>query len=348
MNFQQLRTIRDLTRLNYSLSALAAVSKTSPPGINRQIRDLEGEIGVPIFARRSKRIMGLSEPGKTIVRLVDRLLQEADQLQRANSEYATSSHGTLTVAATHAQARYALPPVVPAFRAAFPDVRLAFKQCSPEHIGKWVANGSADIGIATEGLDDVPELVAFPCYRWSHLALVPQGHPLLVRATDNTLTLADLAQFPLITYDHSYTGRRHLDGAFSKAGLRPNVVLTAMDSDVIKQYVELGMGVGLVASIAFDPAIDTGLRAVDVGQLLAARTTWLAVRRGAHLRSYLYAFIAGFAPHLTREVIDRALEGPWPQDAAAARAESKRLMASLDFLRDPAAPGLDIIRRRTA
>jgi LysR family cys regulon transcriptional activator len=335
MNFQQLRTVRDLTRLNYSMSALAAVSTTSQPGINRQIRDFEDEIGVPVFARRSKRIMGLSEHGKTIVRLVNRLLQEADQLQRANQDYATSNEGTLTVAATHAQARYALPPLVPAFRTDFPQVRLAFKQCSPEHVGKWVAAGNADIGIATEGLDDVPELVAFPCYRWSHLAVVTAGHPLLACATP---TLADLASFPLITYDHGYTGRRHLDGAFGKAGLRPNVVLTAMDSDVIKQYVEMGFGVGLLASIAFDPAADSGLRALDVGQLLAPRTTWLAVRRGAHLRSYVYEFIARFAPHLTREEVDRALEGPWPQDAAAARAESKRLMATMPFVREPYMP----------
>lgn len=334
MNFQQLRTVRDLTRLNYSLPALAAVSNTSQPGINRQIRDLEGEIGVPIFARRSKRIMGLSEPGKTIVRLVDRLLQEADQLQRANAEFATSSHGTLTVAATHAQARYALPPIVPGFLQAFPRVRLAFKQCSPEHIGKWVAAGKADIAIATEGLDDISELAAFPCYRWNHVAVVPAGHPLLARGA---LTLADLAEFPLITYDHGYTGRRHLDGAFSKAGLRPNVVLTAMDSDVIKQYVEMGFGVGLLASIAFDAERDAALRTADVGELLAPRTTWLAVRRGAHLRSYMYEFIAQFAPHLTRQVIDRALEGPWPQDSAAARAEARRLMATLAFPREPAA-----------
>jgi LysR family cys regulon transcriptional activator len=319
MNFQQLRTIRELTRHDYNLTDLAAASDTSQPGISRQIRDLEQEIGVAIFARHGKRITGLTEPGKTILRIVGRLLDQADQLQRATAEYAAASSGLLTVAATHTQARYALPQVVLSFRAAFPDVRIALKQSTPEYIAKWVASGEADIGIATEGLDQVPELVALPCYRWSHQVLVPDGHPLLDRGR---LTLADLADFALITYDHGYTGRRHIDLAFGAAGLRPNVVLTAMDSDVIKQYVALGLGVGLMASMAFDAGRDDGLRALEAGHLFAASTTRLAVRRGACLRAYTYEFMRHFAPHLTRQELDLALASAWPQEAGAATANA--------------------------
>ena len=306
MNFQQLRTIRELTRHGFNLTEVAAVSHTSQPGISRQIRDLEDEIGVLIFERSGKRITGLSEPGQTILRIVNRLLVEADHLQRASADYVTSTSGVLTIAATHTQARYALPQVVLGFRAAFPDVRIALQQSTPEHIAKWVLSGAADIGIATEGLGDFPDLVSFPCYRWSHQAIVPVGHPLLAPGRA-ALTLADLADFPLVTYDHGFTGRRHIDQAFAGAGLRPNVVLTAMDSDVIKQYVGLGLGVGLVASMAFDAGRDPGLRALDAGQLFTASTTRLAVRRGACLRSYTYEFIRHFAPHLTRREIDCAL-----------------------------------------
>ena len=304
MNFQQLRSIREASRRGYNLTEVANVLFTSQPGVSRQIRELEEELGVEIFERNGKRLTGLTDPGKGILKIIERLLIEAQNLQQAGQEYSGQSSGTLTVATTHTQARYALPKVVQAFRQAFPDVRIALQQSAPEHIADWVISGKTDIGIATEGLSQFPELVSFACYRWNHLIVVPDGHPLLSGAQ---LTLTDLAKYPLITYDIGFTGRGHIDDAFAKENVATDIVLTAMDSDVIKQYVVLGLGVGLVASMAFDQERDKGLRAIDVSHLFAANVTRLAVRRGAYLRSYAYSFIQQFAPELTRGEIDRAL-----------------------------------------
>ncbi|TWI64523.1 LysR family cys regulon transcriptional activator [Pseudoduganella lurida] len=306
MNFQQLRSIREAARRNYNLTEVANALFTSQPGVSRQIRELEDELGVVIFERNGKRLTGLTEPGKGILKIIDRLLIEAENLQHASMEYKGQSTGTLTVAATHTQARYALPRAVSHFRHAFPDVRIALQQSSPEHIAEWVLSGKADIGIATEGLSQFPDLVSFPCYRWSHLIVVPDNHPLLARTP---VRLEDLAEFSLITYDVGFTGRGHIDDAFDKAGVRPDIVLTAMDSDVIKQYVSLGLGVGIVASMAFDHGRDKGLRAIEASHLFASNTTRLAVRRGAYLRQYAYEFISQFAPELKRGDIEQALLG---------------------------------------
>ncbi|MFC3106942.1 CysB family HTH-type transcriptional regulator [Undibacterium arcticum] len=306
MNFQQLRSIREASRRGYNLTEVANVLFTSQPGVSRQIRELEEELGVDIFERNGKRLTGLTEPGKGILKIIERLLIEAENLQQASREYAGKTSGTLSVATTHTQARYVLPEVVQGFRAAFPEVRIALQQSAPEHIAEWVLSGRTDIGIATEGLSQFPDLVSFPCYRWSHLIVVPEGHPLLAH---NPVRLEDLAAYALITYDVGFTGRSHIDEAFAKAGLEPDVVLTAMDSDVIKQYVSLGLGVGLVASMAFDHARDLGLRAVEATHLFAPNVTRLAVRRGTYLRSYAYDFILQFAPGLTRAEIERAVSG---------------------------------------
>ncbi len=306
MNFQQLRSIREAARRGYNLTEVAHALFTSQPGVSRQIRELEDELGVVIFQRNGKRLTGMTEPGKGILKIIDRLLVEAENLQQASQEYAGQRSGTLSVAATHTQARYALPKVVQGFRSSFPDVRIALQQSAPDHIAEWVLSGKADIGIATEGLTQFPDLVSFPCYRWSHLIVVPDGHPLLARSP---IRLEDLAEFPLITYDVGFTGRGHIDAAFSQAGVQPDIVLTAMDSDVIKQYVSLDLGVGIVASMAFDHGRDQGLRAVEASHLFAPNTTRLAVRRGAYLRSYAYHFIQQFAPGLTRADIDAALNG---------------------------------------
>lgn len=304
MNFQQLRSIREAARRNFNLTEVANALFTSQPGVSRQIRELEDELGVVIFERNGKRLTGLTDPGKGILKIVDRLLVEAENLQQASLEYAGQKSGTLTVAATHTQARYALPKVVQSFRADFPDVRIALQQSAPDHIAEWVLSGKADIGIATEGLSQFPDLVSFPCYRWSHLIVVPDGHPLLAKSQ---IRLEDLAEHPLITYDVGFTGRGHIDAAFAQANVKPDVVLTAMDSDVIKQYVSLGLGVGLVASMAFDHGRDKGLRAVEASHLFAQNVTRLAVRRGAYLRAFAYHFIEQFAPALTREEVDRAM-----------------------------------------
>lgn len=304
MNFQQLRSIREAARRGYNLTEVANALFTSQPGVSRQIRELEDELGVVIFERNGKRLTGLTDPGKAILKIVDRLLVEAENLQQASLEYSGQRSGTLTIAATHTQARYALPKAVQSFRVEFPGVRIALQQSAPDHIAELVLSGKADIGIATEGLSQFPDLVSFPCYRWSHIIVVPDGHPLLALAQ---IGLADLGQYPLITYDVGFTGRGHIDAAFADADVRPDVVLTAMDSDVIKQYVSLGMGVGLVASMAFDHGRDKGLRAVEASHLFAQNVTRLALRRGVYLRSYAYHFIEQFAPALTRAEVDRAM-----------------------------------------
>lgn len=304
MNFQQLRSIREAARRGYNLTEVANVLYTSQPGVSRQIRELEDELGVDIFERNGKRLIGLTEPGKGILPIIERLLLEAENLRQASREFTNEQRGTLTVATTHTQARYALPPVVGAFRAAFPEVRIALQQSSPEHIAEWVISGKADIGIATEGLSRFEELVSFPCYHWHHVIVVPEDHPLAKR--DN-VSLKDLASFPLITYDVGFTGRGHIDEAFAQAGIEADIVLTAMDSDVIQQYVSLGLGVGVVASMAVEASRKNGLHAIDASHLFAENVTRLAVRRGAYLRSYIYDFILQFAPGLKRSDIETAL-----------------------------------------
>jgi LysR family cys regulon transcriptional activator len=304
MNFQQLRSIREAARRGYNLTEVANVLFTSQPGVSRQIRELEEELGVEIFERNGKRLTGLTEPGKGILQIIERLLLEAENLRQASHEYSGEKRGTLTVATTHTQARYALPGVVQTFRSAFPEVRIALQQSSPEHIAEWVISGKADIGIATEGLSQFDELVSFPCYHWSHVIVVPENHPL---AALSSISLEDLAEHPLITYDVGFTGRSHIDDAFKKAGIAPDIVLTAMDSDVIQQYVSLGLGVGIVASMAIEHHRPSGLRVLEATHLFAPNVTRLAVRRGAYLRSYTYEFILRFAPGLKRTDIENAL-----------------------------------------
>ncbi|RZI41270.1 CysB family HTH-type transcriptional regulator [Herbaspirillum sp. HC18] len=305
MNFQQLRSVREAARRGYNLTEVANVLFTSQPGVSRQIRELEDELGVEIFERNGKRLTGLTEPGRNVLQIIDRLLLEAENLRQASQEYAREKSGTLTIATTHTQARYVLPRVVQAFRAAFPQVRVALQQSAPEHIAEWVISGKADIGIATEGLSQFEDLVSFPCYSWSHTIVVPQDHPL---ASIGSVSLRALAEYPLITYDIGFTGRSHIDEAFKEAGIAPDIVLTAMDSDVIQQYAVLGMGVGIVASMAVEQHCADGLVVVDASHLFAPNVTRLAVRRGAYLRSYMYDFVQLFAPELKRASIESAVK----------------------------------------
>ncbi|MFI4940042.1 MAG: CysB family HTH-type transcriptional regulator [Burkholderiales bacterium] len=304
MNFQQLRAIREAARRGYNLTEVANVLFTSQPGVSRQIRELEEELGVEIFERNGKRLTGLTNPGKGILPIIDRLLLEAENLRQASSEYSGETSGTLTVATTHTQARYVLPTVVQAFRVAFPDVRVALQQSSPDHIAEWVLSGKADIGIATEGLSQFEDLISFPCYSWNHAIVVPQGHPLL---DCPKVGLEQLAAYPLITYDVGFTGRGHIDAAFKAAGFATDIVLTAMDSDVLKQYVSLGLGVGIVASMAVEPGRENSLRSIDATNLFEPNVTRLAVRRGAYLRSYSKDFILRFAPELRLAEIEAAM-----------------------------------------
>jgi len=299
LNFQQLRAVREAVRCGYNLTEVAAALHTSQPGISRQIRELEDELGVALFVRAGKRLTGLTEPGRELLPVVERMLLDAQNLRSVAVDHLHGESGTLSVAATHSQARYALPTAVRDFRATHPQVRLHLHQGSPAQIVQMLRDGTADIGIASRAIDEHEDLVAMPCYRWTHCVVVPPGHALL----DGELTLARLAGHPLVTYDQGYTGRGSIDDAFARAGLAMHVVLSAMDADVIKTYVELGLGVGVLASIAFDEQRDAPLRAIDARQIFPINTTLVGLRRGAVLRRYAYRFVETFAPHLTPEVV---------------------------------------------
>ena len=307
MNFQQLRSVREAARRGFNLTEVAQHLHTSQPGVSRQIRELEDELGVEIFVRAGKRLTGLTQPGAAVLPWVERLLQDADSLQRASEEFTQGSTGVLSVAATHSQARYALPTAVRDFRATHPNVQLRLHQGSPEQITQMLLTGVADIGVASHLLAERPELVALPCYRWTHSVVVPEGHPLL---GDGPVTLERLARYPVITYDTGLTGRGSIDDAFARAGLRPQIILSAMDADVIKTYVELGLGVGIIASIAMDDDHASHLRAIDARNLFSINTTSVAVRRGGLLRGFAYEFIQTFASHLTRQVVEAAQAAP--------------------------------------
>ncbi|APW35891.1 transcriptional regulator [Rhodoferax koreense] len=305
MNFQQLRSVREAVRCSFNLTDVANTLHTSQPGVSRQIRELEEELGIELFVRAGKRLTGLTEPGGHVLPIIERMLLDSHNLKKAGEEFVAQQSGLLSIAATHSQARYALPGAVQEFREQFPGVKLHLHQGSPKQVAEMLLSGEVDVGIATEALSEYDELLALPCYRWTHSIVVPAGHPLL----DGPLTLEALAAYPLITYGPGFTGRSHIDEAFAQRQLTPNIVLTAMDADVIKTYVELGMGVGIVASIAFEAERDTGLRALDAGALFGINQTKLAVRKGSYIRGYVYAFIASFAPSLPREVVEQALKG---------------------------------------
>lgn len=304
MNFQQLRSVRETVRRGFNLTEVANALHTSQPGVSRQIRELEEELGIVLFVRAGKRLTGLTQPGAEVLPIVERLLVDADNLRRAGDDFAHQSRGRFAIAATHSQARYALPQAVRDFRQQFPQVTLNLHQGSPRQIAQMLITGEADIGIATEALAHYDDLITLPCYRWTHCVLVPPDHPLL---DGGPLTLERIAQHPVITYDAGYTGRSHIDDAFDRAGIEPDIVLTAMDADVVKTYVELGLGVGIVASIAYDEDRDRHLRSIEARHLFAMNMTRLAVRRGTYLRGYVYSFIESFAAPLTRAVVDRAL-----------------------------------------
>ena len=240
MNFQQLRSVREAVRCGFNLTEVAHTLHTSQPGVSRQIRELEDELGIELFVRAGKRLTGLTEPGGHVLPIIERMLMESSNLKHAGQEFVAQQSGLLSVAATHSQARYAMPVAVQEFRAQFPNVKLHLHQGSPKQIAQMLLDGEADVGIATEALGDYPQLVALPCYRWTHSVIVPPGHALL----DGPLTLDALTRFPLITYDTGFTGRSRIDEAFAQRGLTPHIVLAAMDADVIKTYVQLGMGRG--------------------------------------------------------------------------------------------------------
>lgn len=309
MNFQQLRIIREAVQRNFNLTEVANALFTSQSGVSKHILDLENELGIELFVRKGKRLTGLTEPGKELVGIVERMLIDAKNIKRLAEQFANRDEGSLTIATTHTQARYALPPVVRRFRESFPKVHLVLHQAGPAEIVALLQSGEADIGIATESLDastaQSSPFVSFPFYEWRHAIVVPDGHPL---AELPILTLEALAEHPLITYHEGYTGRPRIDATFAAAGLVPDVVMSALDADVIKTYVEVGLGVGIVASMAFDATRDAGLRRLDASHLFEANTTRIAVRRGHYLRGYAYRFLEDCSAALTPEVVKGALD----------------------------------------
>lgn len=305
MNFQQLRIIREAVRRDFNLTEVANALYTSQSGVSKHIKDLEDELGIELFVRRGKRLTGLTEPGKEMVGIVERMLLDALNIKRLAEQFSNRDVGQLTVVTTHTQARYALPEVVAKFKAAFPKVRLALHQAGPKEIVAMLRAGEADIGVATEALDAENDLVAFPWYEWHHAVIVPRKHPL---ADAGQVTLEQLADCPLITYHEGFTGRSRIDRAFAEARLAPDVVMTALDADVIKAYVELGLGIGIVAAMAWHPKKDEGLALLDGKDIFPANTTRIAVRRGHYLRGFAYRFIELCAANLTESVVRSALQ----------------------------------------
>lgn len=306
MKLQQLRYLVEVERRGLSISAAADALFTSQPGVSKQIGLLEEELGVTIFERAGKRLAGITAPGQILLAMARRILSETQNMKRVAEDYAAESSGLLSIATTHTQARYTLPSVIQRFVQRHPEIRLHIQQGSPLQVAAWVLDGSTDLGVATEALDLHAELLTLPCFQWAHLVVTPRSHPLQAR---QPLTLAALAEYPLITYDATFTGRSHIDRAFERQSLRPNVMLTAIDSDVIKTYVGLGLGVGIIAEMAFDPARDEALAAIRASHLFEGNTTRLAFRRDAWLRAYEYDFMELLAPHLTRRMVEATLKG---------------------------------------
>jgi LysR family cys regulon transcriptional activator len=306
LRIQQLRYLSEIARRDLSVSAAAEALHTSQPGVSRQVRELEDELGVEIFVRHGKRLTTLTEPGRAILAIAERILAEVANLKRAGEEFANEKLGSLTIATTHTQARYALPKAVAAFKRKYPDVQLVLHQGNPTQICEMVLGGEAEFAIATEQIAEYPELVSLPCYQWNRCVVVPARHPL---ARAKPLTLEAIAQFPIVTYDFAFANRSLVEKAFEQRGLKARVVLTALDADVIKTYVELGLGVGIMAAMAFNAKRDAGLKALDAAHLFESSTTRLGIKRGAYLRRYAYEFIEMFVPHLPRSIVEAAVMG---------------------------------------
>jgi len=304
MKLHQLRYIREVARQGLNVSAAADMLHTSQPGVSKQIQLLEEELGLQIFHRSGKRLTSVTEPGHAILAMAERMLREVENIKRVGEDFTRESEGALTIATTHTQARYRLPPAVKSFIERYPGVRLNIHQGSPLQVAELVANGEADVGIATESIADRAELAALPCYTWNRCLVVPLAHPLM---QDQPLTLEKITEYPIVTYDLGFTGSTSVKRVFEARGLVPNIVLTAIDSDVIKTYVELGLGVGLLASMAYNAERDRNLAMLDASHLFPDSTTYLGVRRDAYLRGYVYEFIRLIAPNLDRKAVNAAL-----------------------------------------
>jgi LysR family cys regulon transcriptional activator len=304
MNLHQFRFVREAVRQNFNLTSAAKALFTSQPGVSKAIIELEDELGVEIFRRHGKRIRSLTEPGKRILSSIERILDEVETLKRVGKDFASQDQGSLVIATTHTQARYALPKVLTEFTKRFPKVKVSIQQGSPGQIAELLTHDRADIAIATEGISNTPGVLALPGYQWQHVLMVPLSHPLLNQAS---ITLEEIAKYPIITYDKAFAGRSKIDAAFAQRNIAPDIILEAIDADVIKTYVETGMGIGIVAGHAYDADRDRNLKVIPAGHLFGNNVTHLGVKQGAYLRSFVYTFIELFSPTLTKKIVEQAM-----------------------------------------
>ena len=306
MNLHQFRFVQEAARRNLNLTEAAKALHTSQPGVSKAIIELEDELGVDIFARHGKRLKRVTEPGQHVLKSIEIIMREVGNLKRIGEQYSAQDSGTLAIATTHTQARYVLPVPVARLREAYPKVNISLHQATPHEVARMVIDEVADIGMATESLADYPDLVTLPCYEWQHVLVLPPAHPL---AGKERIGLEDIAHEGLITYHPSFTGRGKIDQAFATRKLQPRIVLEAIDSDVIKTYVRLGLGIGIVAEMAVrdDPVGDLVVR--PVGHLFGQSVARVAFKRGAYLRNFVYRFAELLSDRLSRELIARAMTG---------------------------------------
>ena len=307
MNLHQFRFVQEAVRRNLNLTETARVLHTSQPGVSKAIIELEEELGVEIFARHGKRLKRVTEPGEHVLKSIELIMREVGNLKRIGEQFSAQDSGTLSIATTHTQARYVLPQPVARLREAFPKVNVSLHQGSPDQVARMLIDEVAEVGIATESLTHYPDLVTLPCYEWQHMLVVPIGHPLARKAD---ITLEDLALEPLITYHPSFTGRTRIDQAFATKRLQPRIALEAIDSDVIKTYVRLGLGVGIVAEMAMEnDGTNSDLAAIPAGSLFGVNVARIAFKRSAYLRNFVYKFAELVSSKLDRALITRAMSG---------------------------------------
>lgn len=315
MNIHQFRFVQEAVRRNLNLTEAAKVLHTSQPGVSKAILELEAELGIEIFSRHGKRLKRVTEPGQHVLKSIDVILREVGNLRRIGEQFSQQDSGTLSIATTHTQARYVLPPIVAALRQQFPKVNVSLHQAAPEQVARMLIDEVAEIGIATESLADFDQLVTLPCYNWQHTLVLPTDHPL---ARQTTITLEDVAREPLITYHPSFTGRTRIDAAFAAAKLAPRIALEAIDSDVIKTYTKLGLGIGIAAEMAVRDIVGegpaSGLVVRPAGHLFGTNAARVAFKRSAYLRNFVYTFTELLSPRLTRAAVERSMAGGYVRD----------------------------------
>ena len=295
MNLHQFRFVQEAVKRNLNLTEVAKSLHTSQPGVSKAILELEEELGIEIFGRHGKRLKRVTEPGEHVLKSIDIILREVNNLKRIGEQYSTQDSGTLSIATTHTQARYVLPEPVAQLRSAYPNVNISLHQGAPDQVARMVMDETAEIGIATESVSDYPELITLPCYEWEHVLVLPKDHPL---ASIAELQLSDLANEPIITYHPSFTGRTRIDKAFAAQHLTPRIALEAIDSDVIKTYVRLGMGVGIVAEMAVRDITDEDLLVRPAGHLFGRNLARIAFKKQAYLRQFVFEFAQLLNPEL--------------------------------------------------